>query len=171
MTLNVILFGDGVFIEVIKLKWWERGGGRGGWYHKVAERMHFEDHIDCFTSWGKLKSWELITGGKTVWGGENNSLLAGVNCANRKHLQEYSSLHTIKNTFLWDKWQCLAEFTVSIFIILCNWAKDLVSLPLSCHIYKMRRTIVTNTASSSPPPSHFGTHRSTGLENTNSFNS
>lgn len=83
----------------------------------------------------------------------------------------YSSSPTIKNTFLWDKWQCLAESTVSILIILCNWAKDLVSLPLSCHIYKMRRTIVTNTASSSSPPSHFGTHHSSGLENASSFDS
>ena len=145
MSLNVTLLGDRVSTEVIKLKWGVGDGREGGalrWQRECTLRTMLA-LPSTRESW-----WELITGGKEVWGGENNFLLAGIKCANRATPLEksiYSPLPTIKSTFLWGKWEYLAESTVSVFKSLSNWARELVSLAVSCHIYKMRTIITVNT--------------------------
>lgn len=54
MSLNVALFGDRVFTEMIKLKWRGVGGeAKEGMIHKKAERIHLEDHINCFNKLGE----------------------------------------------------------------------------------------------------------------------
>lgn len=61
----------------------EVGEAKEGMIHKKAERTHLEDHVKSFTSWGKLMTWELTTGGNAAWEGENKFSLARVKCVNK----------------------------------------------------------------------------------------
>lgn len=56
-----------------------RGRGKRG-----DDTREGRENAPVSTSWGKLMTWELTTGGKATWGGENKFSLAGVKCVNKE---------------------------------------------------------------------------------------